>query len=529
MWHTASAKVMVKKLRLKEVTPLQLIDLVEKRVATTDLLVHATPITCFNRARRAATQLKYPKSPPSGYLYGLPVLIKDLNAVEDVRWTNGLPIFRDRIACQSDPMVLQLEAMGAIVVGKTNVPEFCAGSHCFNSIFPTTTSPYDTRSSAGGSSGGSAAALASCQVWLASGSDLGGSLRIPAAFCGVVGFRTTPGRIPEAKPLGFANKNLYIPQHFLHSVNGPMARTVQDVALFLDALTQSTTSSSLLQGWKDDLNLPSVFPKKTTWQAIAEEGTREPLKFRVLYSTLGCPISEDVNQICQTAAKLIASEGGVFEVCTSPFNLKAAERCFFIFRAALFGMCFNGVSQEQMKQLKPEIRWNYDCSNVSESKKLLNSASKDLKKIFQEVKKLFSNFDILITPATLDGSFDANIRYPIKEYGNMESKSFDNYLDWMMPSCIVSSTSCPALVMPAGSLTDGRPVGIQLVGQLGNDAKVLRISAALEAALKLNLRNGCPVPRRGTSILKGTGPNNVTQAEEHHASALKAYMRKYCR
>ena len=198
--HLQSARDVVRLLKIGAVTALELIDVVEARLEATDFLLHSTPITCFERARKAARDLVYPNTPKPGYLYGLPVLIKDCHAVSGVRWTEGSPIHRDRIPRFSDPIVLQLEHMGAIVVGKTNTPEFCAGSHSFNTLFETTRSPYDTRTSAGGSSGGSAAALAGTQIWLATGSDLGGSLRIPAAFCGVVGFRCTPGRIPHAMP-----------------------------------------------------------------------------------------------------------------------------------------------------------------------------------------------------------------------------------------------------------------------------------------------------------------------------------------
>jgi catechol 2,3-dioxygenase-like lactoylglutathione lyase family enzyme len=218
-----SASEVVAQLRAGTVTPAQCVDAFAAQHRASEAAVNAVPILCLERARKAAAAIGAPPSdpPPPGWLYGLPVVIKDLDAVEGVRFTQGSPIYRERVASQSSAVVQQLERRGAIVVGKSNTPEFGAGSHTFNPVFGPTVTPFDVRRTAGGSSGGAAASLASGVGWLASGSDLGGSLRIPASFCGVCGFRVSPGRVARdpSTPSG--------PFVALHSITGPMARSVQ--------------------------------------------------------------------------------------------------------------------------------------------------------------------------------------------------------------------------------------------------------------------------------------------------------------
>ena len=269
--HLLAAHEAVALLRDGSVTPLEMIDVVEERLSQTDALLHTTPITCFNRARAHASRFQVPENPPQGFLYGLPVLIKDAEAVEGVRFTEGSLIYASRIPEKSSALVTQLEARGAIVVGKTNVPEFCAGSQSFNSLFPTTVSPWDTRTTAGGSSGGSCSAVAACQGWLATGSDLGGSLRTPAAFCGVVGFRVSPGRVPRDADTASG------PLLGLHSINGPIGRCVRDAALLLDTMEGS-------HGW--DFAPPALNPGET-FEAAAIAGNEQGSTVRVGFSTLG--------------------------------------------------------------------------------------------------------------------------------------------------------------------------------------------------------------------------------------------------
>jgi len=223
-----SATEIVALLRREEVSSLELLVALESRIAGVDSAVGALPTLCFDRARDRARALAGRPVEERGLLVGLPVAIKDLTEVAGVRTTRGSLIYKDHVPARSDNLVERLEAEGALVYAKSNTPEFGAGAQTFNAVFPSTRNPWDTRLSAAGSSGGAAAALASGTAWLAQGSDMAGSLRNPASFCGVVGLRPSPGRV--------ASGPAETPFQVL-SAKGPMARNVRDCALFLDAMT----------------------------------------------------------------------------------------------------------------------------------------------------------------------------------------------------------------------------------------------------------------------------------------------------
>lgn len=447
--------------------------------------------------------------------------------------------------------------MGGIVVGKSNTPEFMAGSHSFNTIFETTRSPYDIRTSAGGSSGGSAAALAGTQIWLATGSDLGGSLRIPAAFCGVVGFRCTPGRIPRERPIPgatYESKQAY----YLHGVSGPMARGVQDLALFLDAMTSENAINGKAEvGW-EEFAIPPPLPYLSEvdhighWQAIAQRSLMQPRNLRIGFSTLGLRFSDDVVSMCRDAANILAntmctnsqsnlpidsdlepitSASKLVEI-ESPFDLSAAERCFYIIRSEKFHKGFTGFyTSEEISTMKPELQWNINCHLVPDNPDMiLKRAMEEAENLFKSVNEnLFTDkVDILVTPATLDASFDQKYRYPTKKFGELsDDDTFKNYLEWMMPSCLISATSSPALVLPAGKLKDGRPVGVQIVGKWGSDATVLEAAAVLENKLNLSMNLGLSNPICGSSKLDASGPILEDEAAKHHKEAIDLYCDKY--
>ncbi|CAE7908183.1 unnamed protein product [Symbiodinium microadriaticum] len=495
--HLLSAHEAVRLLKDGSVTPLQMIEVIERRLSQTDAVLHTTPITCFDRARAHAARFQVPENPPPGFLYGLPVLVKDSEAVAGVRFTEGSPIYADRIPDSSSALVTQLEDRGGIVIGKTNVPEFCAGSQSFNSLFPTTVSPWDIRTTAGGSSGGSCSAVAGCQSWLATGSDLGGSLRTPAAFCGCVGFRVSPGRVPRdtATPSG--------PLLALHSINGPVGRCVRDAALFLDTLEGG-------QGW--DFSVPRNLPAGETFEASAIAGAEQGAKVRVGFSTVGHTYSPTVEALCRNAAALLASGTSVQEVASDTIDFSKAEEVFLILRGNSFAQKFADLMTDaEMKALiKPEVIWNASIASTLGLAARTGEAEDSLKKQFAQIQDLFKSIDVLCVPATLDAAFDADVRYPTEQLG----RTFSNYLSWMMPACIVTTFLCPALVLPCGFLEDGRPVGVQLVAAFGEDAALLRAAAALEK--QLNLPQGCPEPRCGTAELGTKGPKTVEEAAIHH-------------
>src|SRR5262249_18938693 len=236
-----TACTIVDKLNKGEVTPLDLLDVLEKRIAEVDGKVNALPTLCFERARKHAAELMKRPASQRGLLAGMPVPIKDLTNVAGVLTTQGSPIYKDNVPAKSDVLVEMLEANGGVVYAKSNTPEFGAGANTFNEVFGPTRNPWDTSRSAAGSSGGAAAALATGTAWLAHGSDMGGSLRNPASFCGIVGLRPSIGRVAHT-PIAAIDRNL--------GVQGRMARKVEDLALLLDAMSGESPA--------DPLSLPKL-------------------------------------------------------------------------------------------------------------------------------------------------------------------------------------------------------------------------------------------------------------------------------
>ncbi|MGA7803957.1 amidase, partial [Bradyrhizobium sp.] len=236
-----TACAIVDKLKQGEVTPLDLLDALEQRIAAVDGKVNALPILCFDRARVHAKALMERPAGERGLLAGLPVPIKDLTDVGGVLTTQGSPIYKDRIPARSDILVEHLERNGGVIYAKSNTPEFGAGANTFNEVFGATRNPWDTSRSAAGSSGGAAVALATGMAWLAHGSDLGGSLRNPASFCGIVGLRPSVGRVAHT-PRFMVDNSV--------GVQGPMARNVEDLALLLDAMSGEDPG--------DPLSLPAL-------------------------------------------------------------------------------------------------------------------------------------------------------------------------------------------------------------------------------------------------------------------------------
>ncbi|MCG8492594.1 MAG: hypothetical protein MI743_13320 [Sneathiellales bacterium] len=445
----------VQKLKAGEVSPLELIDASEQRILETDEAVNALPIRCFDRARQHAGQLMKEKdaADPKKYLYGLPIAIKDLTPVEGVRFTLGSPIFADQVAAHSDIMVRRLEERGGIVVAKANTPEFGAGAQTFNEVLGTTTNPFDTTKTPGGSSGGSAAALAAGQVWLAQGSDLGGSLRIPASFTGVVGLRPSPGRIAHGPaPLPFT----------LWSVEGPMGRTVADVALMLDMMVGEDPV--------DPISLPTP---AYSYLDILET---PPELGKVAYSpNLGqCPIDGEVAEICAHAAKSFLSfSQGVEEDC---FDLSNGDYIFQTLRAAQFAAGHAPKLQEYRDLLKPDVIWNIEAG-LALTADDIGLAHRQQGELYANVAKFFNTYDLLIAPTVMVPPFNHEIR----SLSEVEGVKFDNYVAWLAMTYLLTITSCPVISVPCGMTKSGLPVGLQIMAPPHREDLVLQAAALFEA------------------------------------------------
>ena len=508
-----SASQAVAQLRLGTVTPSQLIDAFVYQRAKTEAAVNAVPTVCIDRARAAAAKLAetgHPSPVPPGYLYGLPVVIKDLSAVEGVRLTHGSPIYRDNIAASSDPIVLELESKGGIVVGKSNTPEFGAGSNTFNPVFGATVTPFDVRRSAGGSSGGAAAALASGTAWLATGSDLGGSLRIPAAFCGVYGFRVSPGRVGRNGMSG--------PFVSLHSIGGPMARNIADLALFLDAMV--SFESEQQQGWAfpapfglpsgcacySDVIAPAVYPalvpKRVAWSPD-------------LNGLISGIVDAETLTMCEEAAQWFSTAAET-ELSVACPDLRNSRMIFNVLR----GMSFAADRAEDMKHhkdlLKPEVLWNVGvghAANADSSK--VEAAQAAHAALYESVESFFEEYDMLITPTVAVQPYDIGIRYPNRASG----ASFGNYIDWMVLSWSLTLTSCPIMSVPIGFSREGLPIGLQIVAKPFAEPVLLAAAAAYEAAHPAPSCATPTAPTRPDLRFQPDldGPRTIAEAQQHAA------------
>jgi amidase len=443
-------------LRAKKVSPAELIDAALKRMDAVEPLVNALPVRCPERARKAAE-----KAAGAAPLYGLPVAIKDSMDVAGVRSTQGSPIFADRVPERSDIQVEMLEKRGAVVLARSNAPEFAAGANTFNEVFGATRNPWDTRMTCGGSSGGSAVALATGEVWLANGSDLGGSLRIPASYCSVVGFRPSPGVVAHGPGVDAFNDL---------SVSGPMARNVADVALLLDAMAGLDS--------RDPLSLPA--PSRSFVETTRE---RPKQGLRVGWSAdLGyLPVDPEVRELCTRATQRFAEAGGVVD--DARLDLSDAQEAFQTLRALGFATKRKDLLETHRDKLKPEVVWNIEKGLKLDSD-AIGRALRGRAAIYARLAAFFESHDVLATPTVMVPPFPVERRWIEEVAGHR----FDNYVDWLAHTYAITLTRCPAISLPCGFTKTGLPVGLQLVAPPMRDAALLSASAALEEMLGISSR-----------------------------------------
>ncbi len=462
----ATACAVVEKLNSGEVTPLDLLDVLEQRIAEVDGQVNALPILCFDRARTHAKALMEKPAGERGLLAGMPVPIKDLFNVEGVLNTQGSPIFKDTIATRSDIVVETLEHNGAVVYAKSNTPEFGAGANTFNEVFGATLNPWDLSRSAAGSSGGAAVALATGTAWLAHGTDMGGSLRNPASFCGVVGMRPSIGRVAHT-PVAKIDRNL--------TVHGPMARNVLDLALLLDAMSGEHPA--------DPLSLPRL---PTSFLAAARSGSRPT---RVAYSPdLGItPVDPEVAAITRKAASRFAEAGVIVEEAHP--DLREAHECFHVLRAFDFAVSKAALLRTKRDLLKPEVIWNIE-EGLKLSVEQLERAEAQRVAMAARTLEFFKTYDLLLAPATIVAPFPVEHRYVAECAG----KKFDNYVEWLAVVYAITLVCCPALSLPCGFTASGLPVGLQMVAPPRGEAQLLADAKVLEDIL--GVRGTTPIDPR---------------------------------
>jgi amidase len=462
----ATACGIVGKLNAGEVTPFDLLDALEQRIAEVDGEVNALPTLCFDRARAHAKDLMKRPAGERGLLAGLPVPIKDLTAVEGVLTTQGSPIYKDTVPARSDLVVEHLEHNGAVIYAKSNTPEFGAGANTFNEVFGPTRNPWDLSRSAAGSSGGAAAALATGTAWLAQGTDMGGSLRNPASFCGVVGMRPSIGRVAHTL-VAQVDRNL--------TVHGPMARNVEDLALLLDAMSGEYPA--------DPLSLPSPM---TSFLSSARSGKRPK---RVAYSPdLGItPVDPEVAAITRRAAMRFAAAGAIVEEAHP--DLREAHECFHVLRAFDFALTKAALLRSKRDMLKPEVIWNIE-EGLKLTVEQLERAEAQRVAMTARTLEFFKTYDLLLAPATIVAPFPVENRYVAECAG----KKFSNYVEWLGIVYAITLVCCPALSLPCGFTASGLPVGLQMVAAPRGEAQLLAGAKLLEDIL--GLRGTTPIDPR---------------------------------
>jgi amidase len=441
--------------RAGALSAVELLDAHLERIDALNPAVNAVVTVVPDAARAAAraADRRHAAGEPLPPLHGLPIAHKDLVDTAGVRTTYGSPAYRDHVPDADELLPQRLRAAGAILIGKTNTPEWGAGSHTFNPVFGPTRNPWDPARSAGGSSGGAAVAVACRLLPFADGSDLGGSLRNPAAWNGVVGLRPTPGLVPS-----WPDDTPWLP----FSVDGPIARTAQDVALLLSAMAGPDARAPLsLRAPSPRLDGPldaDLRGRRVAWSP----------------SLGGLPVEPGVLAPAEAAARSLADLG--MEVAADEPDLAGADTVFETWRAFAFALSLGELSDAGGDRMKATVRWNVERGRALSAGDLA-AATRLHAQLGERVAAFFERYDYLACPVTQVEPFPVETEYPVEVAG----VPMGSYLEWMRSCSRVTVMCCPAVSIPAGLTPSGLPAGLQLVGRPFAERALLEAAHALDA------------------------------------------------
>jgi amidase len=389
-----------------------------------------------------------------GALHGLPIAHKDLFPTRGIRTTSGSLAFKDFVPEEDGLIVERLKRAGAITIGKTNTPEFGAGSQTYNEIFGETLNPYGTSKTCGGSSGGAAVALACGMMPIADGSDMGGSLRNPASFCNVVGFRPSPGRVPTWPDLvGW----------FPLTVEGPMARTVQDIALILSTISGPDPRSPI-----------SITEPGSVFSCPLERDFKD-VRVAWSHNLGGLPVDPRVMSTIEGKRHVFESLGCLVEEGEPDFT--DADEIFKIWRAWRFELAFADLLKTHRDQMKDTVIWNIE-EGMKLSGPLIGSTERKRTELYHRVRKFMETYEFLILPVSQVPPFDVKQRYVTE----INRAKMETYIDWMKSCYYITTVGLPAISVPCGFTVDELPVGVQIVGRHQDDLGVLQLAYAFEQA-----------------------------------------------
>ncbi len=447
------AVALARRLKARQLSATEVVRAFIERIEAVNPKLNAIVTFVPEQALAAAKALDRKREKPWPF-YGLPIAYKDLVPTKGVRTTYGSLVFRDEIPRENHAVVDRLAAAGAILIGKTNTPEFGAGSQTFNKVFGATRNPYDPTKTCGGSSGGAAAAVAAGLLPFADGSDLAASLRNPGNYCNVVGFRPSPGRVPSW-PTANAWDTL--------SVMGPIARTVADTAFLLSAMAGPDPRAPV------SIDEPgSVFTRSLK---------RNFRKTRIAWSTDlgGLPMDPRVTRVLQPLRNVFEALGCVVENGEPDFS--GATESFETLRAIGFLQKYGALAEKHRDKLKDTVLWNVEEGRRRTGADVARAEALRTE-LFHRMRRFLEKYEFLVCPVNQLPPYPVDVEWPREIAG----QPMGNYLDWMKSCYYVTITGHPAISVPAGFTPEGLPVGLQIVGRFRDDFGVLQLAHAFESA-----------------------------------------------
>src|SRR5579862_918099 len=445
-----SARELAELIRDRSVSPVEVLDAHLAAIEQINPKLNAIVTLAAEQARDAAqtAESAVMHNEPLGLLHGIPVAIKDITPTAGIRTTYGSPVYKENIPAEDAEVVRRLKTAGAIIIGKTNTPEFACGAFTHNAVFGATRNPWNPKLSPAGSSGGSAVAVAAGRVPIAPATDFGGSIRVPAAFCGIVGIRPTPGLVPSyPMPLAWDPGQ----------TNGPLARNAEDAALMLDAMIGLSRLSPI-----------SVSPP---WRSALAEVERRPgaKELRVAYAPdiAGIGVDAEVEALCRKAALRLRDAGAIVEEID--FSASDGRAPYQVWR----GLWMVGQQYQRLSELEQfgDILRSSVSAGLNVTALDFAAAEQKRQEVFHRFGKLFERFDALLTPVAPVKPFPLEKNFPEQING----QKLENYIDWIAPAFLITLISLPAASAPAGLTSDGLPIGIQIVAPRFEEPKILRL------------------------------------------------------
>ena len=455
-----SASELRRRLDCRELSARELIDLTLRRIEERNPAINAVVTldpSALDQAR--ALDERMARSGPAGPLHGLPVGIKDVTPVGGLRTTYGSPLYADHVPAEDAEVVRRLRAAGAVIVGKTNTPEFATGANTFNEVFGRTRNPWHLEKSAGGSTGGGAAGVATGMIALAEGTDLGGSLRIPAAFCGVVGLRPSPGLVPTW------------PSEYLWDtmqVTGTIARRAEDIALALQAIAGPSPRVPIAQPVAGRDFMTTVASAKASGLRIA---------YTADLARIG--IDPAVESVCRAAAFELTQAGA--NIDEIDLDLEYAKDAFLLLRG-YWMIAQQHRRLDRRAQFGDNLRGNVERA-LAHTTTELGEAEQRRGRVWEDLRRLFERVDLLLTPCVAVPPFPVTQNYP----DSIAGRPMKTYIDWIAPTFVLSLAGLPVASVPAGLDREGLPVGLQIVGPPQGEEKVLTLARAIQDARPIGM------------------------------------------